>query len=78
MTLYSELGLSFGMGTGALYSAIPSLISGGNGINLPKKTLFKNSLPFIVFGMRRRATAILLMVAIASSFKPLGKIENAP
>ena len=57
MTLYLELGASCGMGTGGVYSAIPLVISDGSGINLPKKILLKNSLPFIVFGIRWSETA---------------------
>jgi len=52
MTLYSKLGESCGMEVGGIYSVIPSVISLGKGINLPKKILFKNSFPFMVFGMR--------------------------
>jgi len=40
MTLYSELGESLGMGTGGVYSAMSSVISMGNGINVPKKILY--------------------------------------
>jgi hypothetical protein len=52
MTLYSKLGQSLGIGTGGIYSAIPSSISGGNGItneSIIEQTYCPENLPYPLF-----------------------------
>ena len=55
------------MDTGGIYSAMPSVISGGSGTSFPMKILFRNSLPFIVLGIKCKDTAISLIMDMALS-----------
>lgn len=68
MTLYSQFRVSCGIGTGGMYPAIPSLISEGRGIDLPKKILFRNSLPLLTrsnIGTTHKPTDLLTSRSIS-------------